>query len=942
MKQYIVTLSLALLCMLCVDTVKAQEVNDSIKQELIELPYGKVSKDRLVGSIDVITKEDLMQSGYPTLSNALAWKVPGYLQGRVRGYSRGGTDDQPLVIIDGLSNRFLSSVMVDEVESVHILKDVTAKMLYGSKAANGVIVVKTKRGKNAKRKFTVTGDYGLRMANEYPEYVGAADYMKYNNQARMNDGLDPLYLQEDIDMAGSSYKYPDVDFYDMFLEDQTNFQKVNTQLIGGDDKTKYFFNMGYFGESGLEAVGDKSRTDAFNLRSNLDYKVNNVITVNLDIAGRFYNVEGNRLSDSNFFSALSGTKPNDYPIFISDQPHADSLGTSAGQGGSNLYGDMVYAGYKRDATSFAQTNIGMDFDFDKYVKGLQARVFATFDVNNYISEGKKLEYRTLKPDVTALGQDTLIVNGISNPKGNEQRLADSYYRNMGGGAYINYDRTFGNHAILADASYMLETLHTKTNVADMSTVQDDKTMNFGLRVNYAFQNKYIAEYSGSYMGSRKFHKDNRWKLFNSFGVSYIVSEEDFMDNVDFIDYLKVKASYGKMGYDKSFDYLLYNNYYKYWAGSYTIGVTNSDQLVGTEYIQAGNTGLTYEESEELNIGLTMRMLNNRLELGAEYFEEERTGMPTEMKYAFPQTSGEPTIYDNYNAIENKGFEVTAQFTDKVGDFTYSLGGYLTSYESKWTQYDELNQFSFQNEQGTETDAIWGYVADGFYTTADDVATYGADGSTPLTSSLGSSLIPGDIKFKDMSDTQSEYTYNDNVINSYDRVIIGNSRPRYIYGININLKYKDVSLYALGQGVGGFDRTLTWPTYFTNKGNVKYSEYVYDAAVPTFDGEGNAVGLVDNNFTKPRLSTEGNAHSYNTNTYLMQKGYYFKLRTVELAYKLPKTVSSAIFADQLNVFVRGDNLFTISDLDDRDPDNVNAGITGNPTFKTVSGGVKLVF
>lgn len=516
MKQYIVTLSLALFCMLAVDSVKAQEVSDSIKQEFIDLPYGKVSKDRLVGSVDIITKEDLMKSGYPTLSNALAWKVPGYLQGRIRGFARGGNGDQPLIIIDGLSNRLLESVMVDEVESVHILKDVTAKMLYGSKAANGVIVVKTKRGKNAKKEFTVRGDYGLRMANEYPKYVGSADYMMYNNQARRNDGLNPLYTQENIDLAGNNYKNPDVDYYDMFLDDQTSYQKVNAQLMGGDDKTKYFFNIGYFGENGLEAVGEKRRMDAFNLRSNLDYKVNSIISVNLDIAGRFYNVEGNRLSTSDFFSALSGTKPNDYPIFINDQKSVDFLGTSAGQQGKNLYGDMVYAGYKRESTSFAQTNIGMDFDFNQYVKGLSANAFVTFDINNYISEGKKLDYRTLKPDVTSTGEDTLIVNGIYQPKGEEQKLADSYYRNMGGGVYVNYDRTFGNHALLADVSYMLETKSVKTIVSDnddttdeqdlMRTIQDEKTMNLGLRVNYAFKNKYIAEYAGSYMGSKSFIK----------------------------------------------------------------------------------------------------------------------------------------------------------------------------------------------------------------------------------------------------------------------------------------------------------------------------------------------------------------------------------------------------------------------------------------------------
>lgn len=941
MKQYILTLSCALLCLFCIDNMNAQERIDSRKKDTLLLPFSKISESRLVGAVDVITSEELLHAGYPSLQAAIEGQVPGFALGRVRGRSRGGDGDQPLVVIDGLSNRLISSLQIQEVEVVYILKDATAKVLYGSRGANGVVIIKTKRGKNATKEISVLVESGIRVAGEYPDFVGARDYMTYRNQALRNDGKDILFSDENIALAGTDYKHPDVDYYDMFVNDILNYKNINAQMLGGDDKTKYFFNLGYVSEGGISKVGEDVKKDAFNVRSNLDYKVNDVISVNLDIAGRFFIENGSHVSDNALFGQLSSTKPTDYPIFISAHPDVDSLGTSDIVNGKNLYGDLAYSGYKRQTSSIAQTNIGMDFNLDNYVKGLKARAYATFDMNNYIAEGKTLSYRTLKPALTSTGQDTLIVNGVYTPRGNESKLADSYYRNLGGGAYIDYNREFGDHAVNATLNYLIDNKIVKTASNNMETVQDDKSMNVGFRLNYAFKDKYVAEIASSYMGSGRFNKDNRWKLFNTYGLSYILSKEKFMEDVNFIDFLKLKASYGEIGYDQSFPYLLYNNYYQYWSGSYPTGIKNAEQLVGTQYVQAGNPNLTFETSTELNIGFTTRMFKNRFRLDGEYFTEKREGMPTTIQYAFPKVAGSPNIVANYNAINNKGFELAAQWTDKHGDFSYTLGGNLTHFVSKWDKYDELNDFSFQNTTGQDTDAIWGYVADGFYTSPDDIANYGAENGTPLTSSLGP-VIPGDLKFKNLSNSNPEYTYNDNVINNFDRTVIGNSAPRYIYSLMINLTYKNFSFYARGQGVGGYDRMYTWPTYYTNTGNAKYSKFVYDAAVPTFDTDGNAIGLANGDYSLPRLTSENSSHSYSGSTFFLKNAHYFKLNNVGLNFKVPNVVPESIAAKDLNIFLMADDLMTFSNEKDLDPQNPGSGLTSAPRYTTITLGVKLGF
>ena len=248
---------------------------------------------------------------------------------------------------------------------------------------------------------------------------------------------------------------------------------------------------------------------------------------------------------------------------------------------------------------------------------------------------------------------------------------------------------------------------------------------------------------------------------------------------------------------------------------------------------------------------------------------------------------------------------------------------------------------FQNEEGTVVDAIWGYETDGFYTTADEVDNYGMDGTTPLTSALGS-FMPGDLKIKDLSDTYDEYSLNDNVINSYDRKVIGNSTPRYVYSFNLNLSYKNFNLYALGQGFAGADFMANNLPYFTNKGGVKYSKFVSEAAVPVFDNEGNATGLESNDYTLPRLSSNNAAHSYVNTTYWIRNRNYFRLRTVELSYQIPKTSDLRFSEKGVQFFARSNNLLTISAMKDISPASPWAGITTNPEFITFSGGVRVSF
>lgn len=906
------------------DTITVKSTDD------LALPFGKLSKDRVVGAVDVINGEDLLHSSEYNVESVLAGQAAGLIvfkgngspgldntSMKIRGQSRGGKEDSPLIVIDGIANRSLASLSIDEIESIEVLKDITAKMLYGSKAANGVIQVTTKRGYNGKKKLTFSGEYGIKTPTVLPEYVNSAQYARLYNQARINDGLEPIYSDEDIaGYENPSILYPNVDYYDEFLKSNTSFQRFNAQLIGGDSKTQYFLNVGYVGENGLENVGKQQKFNRLNVRSNLDYEVTDVVSMFLDIAGRMDMWDRADIANADLFEGFSSHRPNDYPLYVSPGPNTDSLGWSP-RVDENMVGELARSGYVNTKHYYAQTNIGMDFDLNKYVDGLSAGAYLTFDVFNEIKLGKSLEYSRIDPsDMTRIGTDVL--------ESSESRKGDDTRRNVGIVGNIDYVKSWDDHALQLNFASVTQTLSRKSVLDGRSTQQDEKSINLGLRANYAFKGKYTVEGTSSYMASDKFTKDNRWGLFGGGGLGWIVSKEDFLKDNNAINYLKLKASYGVMGYDRqgdeAFDYLLYNDYYVS-SGSLRTGPQNSTVEWGWKANQIGNPNLTFEKSRELNVGVEASLFNNKVALEANYFNELRYDIPVILDNALPDYFGELKPFSNYNEISNKGVDFYISYTDNIDEFNYSIGANFIYSKAVHEVFDEINTYAHQNKTGQATDAILGWKADGLYMDESDIANHG------VTSSYGT-IIPGDVKLENFINDKG-----DNIIDQFDRQFIGNSFPRINYALNVNLEWKGIGLYVLGQGVSGVDKMLN-NSYYWNVGENKYSVLASGAAVP---------GAVQG-ATYPRLTSlaASGAHSYRNSTYWMENGAWFKLRNIELSYTLPKSISSKISSDKVKLFARGNDLFTISDISDSDPENMSSGVTNYPMYKTVSFGLNLTY
>lgn len=917
----------------------AQQKNDTVKVKIgsnkVALPFADIDKDKVVGAIDVIDGEDLLHSSDYNVESILAGQAPGLIafEGsgspgfdntwmKIRGLSRGGQEDHPLIVIDGIANRALSSIAIDEVESIQILKDATAKMLYGSKAANGVIMLTTKRGYNGKRKVSFYHEYGVKTPSRLPQYLNSAQYASLYNQARINDGLEPIYSAEDISNYANnpSVLFPNVDFYDELLKKSTSFQRFNAQVIGGDDKTKYFLNLGYIHEDGLENQGKTQKFDRFNIRGNLDYEVNKTVSMFLDLAGRMDVWDRADISNADFFGALSSHRPNDYPLWAGAVGDTDNLGYSP-RVDTNLLGELARSGYVNNKNYYAQTNLGINFNLDDFVKGLSAGGYVTFDVFNNIAIGKSLDYSRIRfddPDdlsvITRIGTDEL--------DDNESRRGDNSTQNLGLVAKIDFERSWGNNDLQINLVGVNQTLTRKSTLDGPTTQQDDKNVNIGGRVNYTFKNKYTIEGSSSYMGSDKFNKENRWGLYGAGGFAWLISNEDFLKDSKTINYLKLKGSYGVMGYDRqgngTFDYLLFRDFYQS-SGSFRTGPQNSAVDFGWRAGQIGNPNLTFEESEEFNVGIEARLFNNKIDLEVNYFNELRTGMPVVLRNALPDYTGELKPIGNFNEVSNKGVDLAIRYTDKIGDLNFSLGGNLIYSKSVNEVFDEINLYPHLNRTGQVTDAIWGWQADGLYQNDADITSHG------VTSSYGE-IIPGDVKLVDITNDRG-----DNVIDQFDQKNIGNWFPRVNYSLNLNLEYKGLELYVLGQGTSGSDKLLN-NSYYWNTGENKYSYHALGSAVP-----GAVAGA-----SSPRLTSLSQSHSYRNSTYWLTSGDFFKLRTAELAYNFSEKISSKFGASNFRLFVRGNDLFTISKIKDLDPESLNSGVTNYPGFRTISLGLKLTY
>ncbi|SKB45641.1 TonB-linked outer membrane protein, SusC/RagA family [Parapedobacter luteus] len=887
------------------DTIKAN-IGDSV-----QVAFRTVESHELTGGVAYVDVPQLLDKNYFTYSLSEMEAFAAGFHGNLWG------NNSFLVLVDGVP-RDAGSVMPTEIEQVTFLKGVAAVALYGSRAAKGVVMITTKRGRAAEQTVEVRANAGLHTVRRYPQYLGSAEYMTLYNEARLNDGLGALYSAEDIyhHAAGANpYRYPNVDYYSPeYLKNTYNRYDATVEIAGGNQRAAYYTNFGYWSEGTLLNFGQAAdnKNERFNIRGNVDMNINQFIDAKVDAAAIFYNGKG---VNTDYWNGAATLRPHRFapliPISMIEADDEESMrlvglssnlidgryllgGTQLDQ--TNPFAD-IYAGGSNTYTSRQfQFNTAVDFDLRNVLPGLSFSSMFGMDYATSYNQSFNHEYAVYEPVWNNYAGDDLIGSLTrygQDASSRTQNVSNSAFRQtIAASGQLNYRRQFDSRhnvsATLLAGGFQQTTsgVYHKTSNA-----------NLGLHAGYNYQGTYYAEFNGALVHSARLPERNRQAFNPTATIGWRISNEPFIAGSSAIDNLMVSVSGGILHTDLDIaDYYLYEAIYANAGDEGGAWYGWRDMSAGertTDSRRGANPNLTFPKREEVSVNLNASFFNQLVSFNASWFASRMKGLVVQNGNLFPSyfTTGWPVSsfipYVNYDEDERSGFDFDLQLNKKVGNADLSLGLTGTYYKAIATRRADIFEDSYQNRIGRELDAIWGLQAEGFFSSVEEIE------NSP-TQAFGQ-VRPGDIKYKDQN--------NDGVINDQDAVYLGRGGwfgAPFTAGIHLTAKYRNLTVFVLGMARTGA-YALRDNSYFWIAGENKYSEVVRGRWTPETSGQA----------TYPRLTTLNGNNNFRSSDFWLYSTDRFDLARVQVSYTLPKRIIGDGFFNELGVYINGANLLTIS-------------------------------
>lgn len=969
-------------------TVLLQEDTKAL-QEVVVVGYTKQRKETMIGSVATITTKDLTQSPTANINNALAGRLPGLIVNQYAGgepgvdqselFIRGKAtygNQSAIVIVDGIE-RDMSYLAPDEIETFTILKDASATAAYGIRGANGVIVITTKRGKAAeKATVNLKASIGINQPIGFPEYLGSADYATLYNEARLNDakmtGADisslNLFSQQAIDnfrrakgdnSDGLGY---DWDYYDFAFKPGLQ-EDVSLSIRGGTDKVRYYVLANYFSQGGNYKYSNAGEYDSqtkftrYNFRSNIDININRYLSTRLDL--------GARITDRNAPGTTAGrlmticaTQPPYLPILVEENAHPQNEEYIQQNPRGMLYGDNIYrynllgelsrTGYLNEKNTYLNGSFAMNLDMEFLTKGLKAEVMFSYDASEGRWINRKLDtykdgYREYPKYATFMpieGSDAYMAGGhytgaykTGNKYDIDQTIGNGFSHNASDGrtyiqARLDYNRLFSNrHEVTA---MLLANRGNRTVNNELAYHSQGITGRFA----YYYNQKYLMEFNFGYNGSENFAPGKRYGFFPAGSIGWVVSEEEFMKKASWIDFLKVRASYGLVGSDNvssRFPYLAF-----YGGGSgYDFGNNFGTNVGGTSEGNLANANLTWEKARKLNVGIDFTTLNQRLALTIDAFYEYRFDIITDMNsdgiMGYPDIVGKDAALQNLGEVSNRGVDIELSWNDKIGkDFHYYIRPNLTFSRNRLEYKAEVaRKNSWRKETGKRLYENFVYVFDHFVADQEEADRLNKIGYQPW-----GQLIPGDVVYKDLD--------RNGVIDDEDRTAMGNPRsPELMFGIPFGFQYKNFDFSVLLQGATKSSILLNgaavfdFPQFEQDKiGRVKKMHL--DRWTPETAATAKYPAL--------HYGTHDNNKNGNSSLFLYDASY-LRLKNVEIGYNVSPKLLRKFHVQQARIYVQGLNLLTFDKLGDVDIDpetKSGDGASWYPIQKVFNFGIDITF
>ena len=889
----------------------------------VNVAFRKVAADDVLGGVSSVNYRELMNKNYNTYSL-------DNLQGYVAGFNGNGiwgldgssdfsADNVPngmLVLIDGVP-RAANNVKPDEIETVTFLKGAQAVVLYGSRAAKGVVLITTKRGQVTDGlKVNVRANTGWNVAKRYPEYLGSAEYMAAYNEARANDGLSALYSQEDIYNFASGanpYRYPNLNFYSKdYIKKAYNRSDVTAEVEGGNDRAKFYANVSYYRQGDFMNFAESKHnyTDRFNVRGNVDMKINNFISAYVNANATYYNSRGT--NGANFWSAAATLRPNRVsPLVPMSYLDENALAAKTmldnttniidGQfmGGTqseltNVIGDIYAAGYNTWTSRQFQFDAGVNVDLSSLLQGLSFHALVGVDYATTYSTSFNNTYATFEPTWRNYnGQDVIIAlnnhdtvdkkSGVQNISGSTDNQTVAF------NAHFDYERTFND-------------VHNVSAIAVVNGYQQSvsgvyhklSNANLGFEADYNYDHRYYASLAVATPWSARLPEGHRAGVSPSLTLGWNIAKEQFMQNQNVFDELKLSASLSDLKTDMGInDFYMYQATYQ-WGGwwDWNGGTGHND----VQSKRGGNDDFGYLHRKEFSVSLHAALLQRALTADFSFFTNKMTGgviasnkLPSYFKVYYPESSFLP--YINFNEDSRTGFDLALKYKKDFGDFGLQAGLNLTHYTTNAAKRDDSSYAdSYQYRQGKPLDAIWGYECLGFFQDENDIA------NSPEQKLGGTTVCPGDLKYKDQN--------GDGIIDTKDQVNLGKA-GRYgaptTLGLNLTFKYKNFTLFMLGVGSFG-GHAVKNSSYWWIDENDKYSAVVRGRWTPETAATA----------TYPRLTSQSGANNFTTSDFWLYSTSRFDLAKVQLTYDLPKSLFDNIkFVKGASVYASGNSLLTIA-------------------------------
>ena len=914
--------------------VKLKEDTKTL-EEVVVVGYGVQKKANLSGSVAQVDKEQLQNRPIQNVSSGLQGLMPGVSvtgtngapgqdSGSIRVRGTGTLNAaSPYILIDGVESATMSAVDPSDIESISVLKDAASAAIYGSKAANGVILITTKRGSTGKPKISYSGYISFQNATNLIDRMDSYEYASMYNDLLKKEGQAPRFTDEEIQKFkdGTDPNYPNTDWYGLAYK--TGIQhRHNVNITGGTEHAKYMASLGYLNQTGILPNAEREQ---FNARTNLDMKITKRLTAKLNLA---YIKNDYADASSAYYGGSSDQlirQLNVIAPWIVNQYEDGTYGTIS-DGNPIAWLDHGLQ-VRRDNHNFT----GMASLSYKITDFLTATATGSFvnNVQDYEYFQKFIQYNP---------------NKATEP--NFLQWQNNTWNRTNYDALLNYDQTFGKHNIKGLLGWHTEKYNMKNlyayrqnfpnnELTDMNAGAANSQKNSGYtrelamvswfaRVNYDFAGKYLLEANIRSDASSRFAEGHRWGYFPSFSGAWRISEEAFMENTkEWMSMLKIRGSWGMLGnQDALSDYYPALNTYNIGAtypfgGSLNSGYFQSDYRLST---------ISWEKSTTWGIGVDFGFLNNKITGSLDYYNRETKDIL--MGVTVPNEFGLNPYTDNVGSMRNSGFELNISYNDKWGDWTFGAAANLSYNKSEMLDLGGAEYLTNGNRRhylGEAFNTYYVYKADGFFQTDEEAAAYQKKYGRPF----GADFKAGDLKYVDLN--------GDGRLTGDDRYLAGSSEPSYTFGLNLNTSWKNIDLSLMFNGAADVYRWYdAYEVYGAFSGDAGHPSKIWRKAwTPENPNAEMPRAFIDTNSPSCPRKAESDFWLQNTS--------YLRLKNLQIGYTIPKSILSNVGIENVRFYYSVENLFTIDSMKDKiDPEATSSRLSSYPLLRTHAFGVNVSF